>query len=120
MLRTFYNYALKQDISILLNRQRAYQLFVLAQDDDGHLSLDDNIVDKIMTFLRMDENQYNTTNTVSLYAFQKHLGEIRKLLRSTGGTVRSGSMSSNPSTPERRSHQSEPGSGAAFGLPPNT
>lgn len=99
-LQQFYNFAVKQDISILLVRQSAYSLFVDAMNDDGDIQLSDALVDKVTTFLRTDETQYGGANTTGLYAFQKHLTEIRKALRRTGYSQRRGTMSpSLPGTP---------------------
>lgn len=100
-LQQFYNFAIKQDISILLVRQSAYSLFVDAMDDDGSIELSDALTDKLTTFLRSDETQYGGPNTTGLYAFQKHLTEIRKALRRSGYAQHRGTMSpSVPGSPE--------------------
>lgn len=98
-LQAFYNYAMRQDISILLIRQTAYSMFVDSMDDDGTISLSDALTDKLITFLRTDETQYGGQNTTGLYAFQKHLSDIRRALRTHGYSQHSGSLNSSPTTP---------------------
>lgn len=100
-LLAFYNFAMRQDISVLLIRQEAYSLLVEGMDDSGDVEISDSLLDKLITFLRTDETQYGGTNTTSLYAFQKHLSEIRKALRRTGHFHHGGQLTpSLPSTPE--------------------
>ncbi len=99
-LLEFYNYAMRQDVSILLIRQQAYSLLSDGMDDDGDCELSDSLLDKLITFLRTDETQYGGQNTTGLYAFQKYLSEIRKALRRSGYTQRAGNFSpSEPGTP---------------------
>lgn len=103
-LSEFYNYAMRQDISILLIRQHAYSLLIDGMDDDGECQLSDSLLDKLITFLRTDETQYGGKDTTGLYAFQKHLSEIRKALRQSGNVQHAGVMTpSEPSTPSERS-----------------
>lgn len=97
-LLNFYNYAMRQDISILLIRQHAYSLLVESMDDGGDIELSDSLLDKLITFLRTDETQYGGQNTTGLYAFQKHLSEIRKALRRAGYSQQSGAFTPSDSS----------------------
>jgi len=91
-LTTFVNFASLNDMQITANRREAKAIFALARGGDFDYSYEK--MEKIEAFLTStstadDRSQH--TDRVSVYAFVKLLGELRRRLR-TGSTF------SNPAT----------------------
>lgn len=99
-LRRFVDFVVANDPQIAANRREARVLFVESFDDAGEISFPSEKADKVLTFLSLNDHQVHGSGqegSVSIYAFIRLTGDLRRRLGNRPGSATSGAGSPAPS-----------------------
>jgi len=96
--RTFVQFCMQNNVQVTVNRRAAYGLLVEAIEDEGSVQFPFEKFEKLQSFLLLNDQQVHyadASNAVSIYAFVRLLGDLRRVLKTVERrTTDTGSVSS--------------------------